>query len=173
MFSAAAHAEETKLIGQPRWMGSGSILGIRVCDEAFLMTDTRCDHVTKGKFVVDGVEDKKFRGAGQTVRKFPSGSMFHVTFEDGRTGFIDEMDIGETKTQDPAIAAAECKKRGDPKVGMTSAQVAGTCWGKPEKVNRTATGSTIHDQYVYSGSRYVYLRNGIVDGIQTSGFSIG
>ena len=67
------------------------------------------------------------------------------------------------------MAAAECKRRGDPRVGMTAEQVKASCWGKPGHVNRTHTADGISDQYVYGDGRYVDLRDGIVTSIQGAG----
>jgi hypothetical protein len=50
---------------------------------------------------------------------------------------------------DPVKAAAECKRRGDPRFGVTAKQVEATCWGKPDHVNRTETAGVISDQHVY------------------------
>jgi hypothetical protein len=69
---------------------------------------------------------------------------------------------------DPVKAAADCKRHGDPHIGMTAKQVEATCWGKPDRVNRTQTAGVISDQYVYDNGRYVYLRNGIVTSIQAT-----
>jgi hypothetical protein len=65
------------------------------------------------------------------------------------------------------MGPAECKRRGEPRIGMTYKQVEETCWGKPKDVNRTQTASGTSDQLVYSDGHYVYLRNGIVTGIQS------
>lgn len=53
-----------------------------------------------------------------------------------------------------------------PKVGMTAQEVKDSQWGSPEKINKTTTAYTIHEQWVYSGYRYIYLDNGIVTAIQ-------
>jgi hypothetical protein len=98
------------------------------------------------------------------------GPFYHVTLDDGRTGYIGTSDLTAHGTDtDPVKAAAECKRRGDPRIGMTAQQVEATCWGKPNHVNRTQTVAGISDQYVYSNDRYVYLHNGIVTSIQATG----
>jgi hypothetical protein len=154
---------------ETRWVSSSSPLGINLCDEAFISSDTHCERVKSGKFIYDGSEPKKFR-LGSNVSTFPSGKMYHATFSDGRTGFIDEIEFEyETTTRDPALVAADCKRRGDPKIGMTTKEVTATCWGKPQHVNRTATANVISDQFVYGNGRYVYLENGIVRSIQITG----
>jgi hypothetical protein len=111
---------------------------------------------------VDGIE----RGSGTDIALH----YCHVTLDDGRTGYIETGGLLAYATDvDPVKAAADCKRRGDPRIGMTAKQVEATCWGKPEHVNRTETAGAISDQYVYSNDRYVYLHNGIVTSIQASG----
>lgn len=98
---------------------------------------------------------------------------FAVSLDDGRQGYIPLVFSSGFQDDEPSVAlkkrAAECKRLGIPRVGMSVKQVEATCWGKPDHVNRTETAGAITDQYVYGDSRYVYLRNGVVTSIQTSG----
>jgi hypothetical protein len=110
----------------------------------------RIEHVK-----IDGVE----RGPA-------SSAYYHVTLDDGRRGYIMTTYLMASGTD---IDPVECKRRGDPRIGMTAKQVETTCWGKPKHVNRTETAGAISDQYVYDNDRYVYLRNGIVTSIQATG----
>jgi len=94
----------------------------------------------------------------------------HVTLDDGRAGYAGCFELmAETTDVDPAVTAADCKRRGNPRIGMTAKQVEASCWGKPGHVNRRQTAGAITDQYVYGDGRYLYLRNGVVTSIQTSG----
>lgn len=79
---------------------------------------------------------------------------FHVVLDDGRSGFV-AADIfpAMTTTVDPAVAAAECKKKGDPKLGMNAKQVAATCWGPPAYVNTKIRQSGKYEQYVYGDNK--------------------
>jgi hypothetical protein len=89
---------------------------------------------------------------------------YHVTLEDGRTGYaLSTLVLSFATEMDPA----ECKRRGEPRIGMTYKQVEATCWGKPKDINRTQTASGVTDQLVYGEGYYVYTRNGIVTGIQS------
>ena len=97
------------------------------------------------------------------------GPFYHVVLDDGRTGYIWADYLRSGTDIDPVKAAADCKRRGDPRIGMSAKQVEATCWGKPDHVNRSETAGTIFDQYVYGDTRYVYLTNGVVTSIQTSG----
>ena len=53
------------------------------------------------------------------------------------------------------------------RVGMTADQTR-EVWGSPSRVNRTESAYGIREQWVYGTSRYVYLRNGVVESVQTS-----
>ena len=91
---------------------------------------------------------------------------FHIVLDDGRSGFADAVIFsGMTTAVDPAVTAAECKKKGDPKLGMNAAQVAATCWGPPLYVNTKIRNAGKYVQYVYGDDKFVYLRNGIVTSV--------
>lgn len=53
-----------------------------------------------------------------------------------------------------------------PKIGMTEEELLDSAWGVPKDINKTTTAYGVHEQWCYSGYRYVYLDNGIVTGIQ-------
>ena len=120
----------------------------------------------KTKFQIVGVTEGTISGGGATVSD--GNTYYQLQLEDGRTVYANAPLIG-TMDIDPDVAAAECKRKGAPRVGMTYKQVEATCWGKPDHVNRSETAGAISDQYVYDDGRYVYLRNGVVTSIQTSG----
>jgi hypothetical protein len=95
---------------------------------------------------------------------------FHVVLDDGRAGFVDaEIFLPMTATVDTAIAAAECKKKGDPKLGMNAKQVAATCWGPPSYVNTKIRQTGKYEQYVYGDNKFVYFQNGIVTSVSVKG----
>jgi len=95
---------------------------------------------------------------------------FHVVMDDGRSGFVDAVILPTMITPiDPAVAAAECKKKGDPKLGMNAKQVAATCWGPPSYVNTKIRNSGKYEQYVYGDNKFVHLRNGIVTSVSVKG----
>ena len=105
---------------------------------------------------------------------------FRIRTDSGRAGwieYIDYMTASESDsdhqarlTRDASAkkAKAECDRRGGIAIGMTRAEVLVSCWGKPQRVNTTRTASSDHEQFVYPGYNYVYLRNGVVTSIQTS-----
>jgi hypothetical protein len=68
----------------------------------------------------------------------------------------------------PAIDPTVCKAEGVPRIGMSADQLLKTCWGKPDTIVQDEVKGDV--QYAYAGSRYVYLRNGKVESIQTNGY---
>jgi hypothetical protein len=91
---------------------------------------------------------------------------YHATLDDGHVGYFSVTFITFLSGISPAAAAAECKRRGDPHVGMKAAQLDATCWGKPDHINRKESSRGIHEQYVYGDGRFVYLHNGVVTEVQ-------
>jgi hypothetical protein len=111
------------------------------------------------KLEVDGIE-----------RGITSDAHYHVKLEDGRTGYIEAFGLIRFATDvDPMQAAAECIRRGKPRVGMSAKQVVATCWGKPDHVDRRETARGISERYVYGKGEYVILHNGIVTAVDTHG----
>jgi hypothetical protein len=160
---AAARAGEAET--KPRWIGIGVVF-CPVADKsspqcAFLETHDQFTTV------------RSYRGAR-------GESYALITLKDGRSGYVREKDLDESAQDSdpmgPAVSAVaadahvrECAKHGAPRIGMSSKQLTATCWGKPDTVNRTQTAGAVFDQYVYGDDRYVYLTNGVVTSIQTSG----
>jgi hypothetical protein len=95
---------------------------------------------------------------------------FHIALDDGRSSFTDAKIFSVlTTTIDPVVAAAECNKKGDPKLGMNAKQVAATCWGPPAYVNTKIRITGKFEQYVYGDNKFVYLKDGIVTSISVKG----
>jgi hypothetical protein len=127
---------------------------------------TGCTIVDEGKLTVLDAVDVPVLPGGRSVGDIA----YQVTFQDGRSGYVrdTEFDLFVTD-KDPVAAAADCKRRGDPRIGMTVAQATATCWGKPYRVNRTQTGGHVRDQFVYPNNRYLYFDNGVLTSMQASG----
>jgi hypothetical protein len=158
------YAQETSRyehnVGKVYWVASA----VRFCPVPSLI-NTKCRVLGDGHLKIDGIE----QGTTETLAgNLPARERYyHVTLHDGRTGYILTADLmAHGADIDPEMAAADCKRRGDPRVGMTATQVEATCWGKPGHVNRTHTEGGISDQYVYGDGRYVDLRGGVVTSIQ-------
>jgi hypothetical protein len=78
----------------------------------------------------------------------------------GVTGNATDIDLDKV--------AAECKRHGNPRIGMTAKQVLATCWGKPDHVDRRETARGVTERYIYDNGRVIF-HNGIVTSVQTSG----
>jgi hypothetical protein len=157
---AQEKARYERNVGKVYWIASA----LRICPVPNRI-DTKCQVLGDGLLKIDGME--------QGITETPAGNLparerfYRVTLHDGRTGYIRITDLMANGAEiDPEMAAAECKRRGDPRVGMTATQVEATCWGKPGHVNRTHTAGGISDQYVYGDGRYLDLQDGIVTSIQ-------
>jgi hypothetical protein len=149
-------------IGKDYWVSSGPL---QLCDKP---TSLNCrEFPARGThFKVDGLVPNHSEVAGTSIDQ----PYFHVVMDDGRSGFVDAVMLPlATTTVDPAVAAAECKKKGDPKLGMTAAQVVATCWGPPTYVNTKIRTNGKYAQYVYGDNKFVYLRNGIVTSVSVKG----
>ena len=49
---------------------------------------------------------------------------------------------------------------------MTKEEVEASLWGLPEKVNRTVTQYSVHEQWVYGQGQYLYFTDGILTSFQ-------
>jgi hypothetical protein len=76
-----------------------------------------------------------------------------------------ETTLNEQRKKEAAAVAA-FKARGGVSIGMTAAQVRKSVWGEPLSINRTTGTYGVHEQWVYGGGNYVYLKNGRVTAIQ-------
>ena len=143
-------------LGKNYW----AMMDMAACPVPVLIEDGKCEGVPKGsKFQPDAIEQG------------PVGSAYyHVKLEDGRVGFISADKVVHLATQiDPMQTAADCIRRGEPRVGMSRQRLEATCWGKPDRVDRRETARGVTERYVYGRSRHVLLHNGIVTSVQTSG----
>jgi hypothetical protein len=115
---------------------------------------------------VDGLVPNHSEVAGTSIDE----PYFHAVTDDGRSGFVDALLWSMmTTTVDPVVAAEECKKKGDPKLGMNAKQVAATCWGPPAYVNTKQKQTGKYEQYVYGDDKFVYLHDGVVTSISVKG----
>lgn len=77
---------------------------------------------------------------------------YAVRLDDGRTGwvgtsgpFLIDFDPVARNKQ----AAAECVRRGQPRIGMTGSELTASCWGKPLRVVKKTTAAAVEESYVY------------------------
>jgi hypothetical protein len=62
-------------------------------------------------------------------------------------------------------AAADCEKRGQPKIGMTAPQAMDTCWGKPVRTETRVTHDSLEERLIYANGRVLKFRNGALTSI--------
>jgi hypothetical protein len=155
---------EERNVGKTFWLARDLL----VCEKPTLTTETKCEKVDRNsRLEVDGIEQGFNEENG--VRHSSGMAYYHVKVADGRSGYVLNTSFdGSATTIDLDKIAAECKRRGEPRVGMTGKQVEATCWGKPDHVDRLKTVQGVTDRYVYEKGRVV-LHNGVVTSIKTSG----
>lgn len=95
-----------------------------------------------------------------------------------RTGVVDaaldeaaharQTEIDAEKQKKIKAEKAACDRKGSVRIGMTRAQVYASCFGKPERINTTASAHGTDEQFVYGNGTYIYLTNGIVRSWQQS-----
>jgi hypothetical protein len=152
-------AKYTINVGKDYWVRGGSL---QLCQGA---TSMNCTFLQAGThFKIDRLVPNQAPDGRPIFDPY-----YHVTLDDGRAGYVDVVSLIEATDIDPVAAAAECQRRGPPRLGMNVAQLEATCWGKPNHINRRQTAKGIRDQYVYDGGRYVDLHNGIVTSIDQDG----
>jgi hypothetical protein len=57
---------------------------------------------------------------------------------------------------DPMQTAAECTRRGNPRVGMSAKQVVATCWGEPDRVDHRETKRGVSERYIMAQAATSY-----------------
>jgi hypothetical protein len=164
--SNSALTKASANVGKILWVAPEDPLGVELCEEPHGGLrrggdGSKCEFIKSGKFTIQAVESEKARTGGGGLQ--PSGIVYRVAFDNGRTGYVAETDLsGRTTPKDPIVFATECKQRGNPRIGMTTDQVIATCWGKPEHINHTQLGSQTFDQYTYSNNRNLYFQDGVL-----------
>jgi len=125
------------------------------CKQLDMNTRLTADGVVQGRF-----EDKNFVSLSSQI-------FYHVNLNDGRTGYVDEAEVRHgTVDIDPAITEADCRRRGDPRVGMSAKQVEATCWGKPDHIDTKQSRRGTSERWTYSNTRFLLLHNGVVTAVQ-------
>lgn len=135
---------------------------VRLCPKPApdILDRIQCPELTSGKFTVTEVV---------LANKVPS--YYRIEMEGGRTGYVRADDKVNFISEDPQVLAkaprANCAKLGEPKLGMTAAEVEQTCWAKPISVNRLTVANHIREQHVYGRGRFLYFENDILVAIET------
>lgn len=90
------------------------------------------------------------------------GAKYHVD-----KGKLYKIEGNNTEEYNRVGASTDIPKaKSSPQIGMTARQVEDSTWGAPKKINKTTTKYGVREQWVYNGSKYIYLDDGIVTAIQ-------
>lgn len=95
---------------------------------------------------------------GQGKKQYVTGKDVRENWESASCKKIDLPGI-------TAIPEPKAKRSGSVAIGMTPQQAI-AAWGKPMKINRTTTASTVREQWVYGGNNYLYFDNGVLTSFQ-------
>jgi hypothetical protein len=135
---------------------------VRLCPKPSpdILDRIQCPELTSGKFTVTEVV---------LFNKVPS--YYRIEMDGGRAGYVRADDKAHFLDDDPRVLAgvprANCARLGEPKLGMTLAEVEKTCWAKPISVNRVNVANHTREQHVYGKGRYLYFENDILVAIET------
>jgi hypothetical protein len=148
-------AKYTAKVGKDYWVA----YRLKFCAES---TGANCQYIEVGTHLkIDGLVPNQAPDNRPIFAPY-----YRATLDDGHAGYFSVDFLTFVTDVNPITAAADCKRRGDPHVGMKAAQVEATCWGKPIQINRKESSHGIHEQYVYGDGRFVYLHNGVVTEVQ-------
>jgi hypothetical protein len=146
-----AQADTFPQADKPYWLGPRAT--VRLCPKPMpdIIDRVQCPVMKQGKFTV--TEVLLFNQQPAYYRIEGAEQSGYVLARE-RVNFLDE---------DPQATTARslCARYGEPKLGMTPAEVAATCWGKPLAVKAVGEGSE-RVQHVYSNGRFLYYENGVL-----------
>lgn len=72
-----------------------------------------------------------------------------------------DITAAEKRRAQIKAAKAECARRGQPKIGMGTNEVTASCWGKPLRIVKKTTATSIEESYIYDLGHVVRFRDGI------------
>lgn len=102
--------------------------------------------------------------ANDEISKIPDDytGQYYKDIQNFKKKVRDRLDTYAQTDKDKAKERASNVYVGDSDVKVTQ------IFGEPQKKNITTTGNTVHEQWVYSGGKYIYIENGVVTGWQDS-----
>lgn len=144
-------------IGTERWTGTPT----KLCDKPEDPSAPRQCILYSGRLKIVSSTNDAF-----------GGTAFFVETTDGRNGYVSADYPLLSDAEHAAIIAklkrGPCAQRGEPTLGMIANQIYATCWGYPAHINTTVSVGGKIEQWVYPGRGYLYLRDSILSGIQTT-----
>lgn len=137
---------------------SFTVVGAKITEEDITFLTREYDDYMTYKYKIDGdILIPMYQNVEDSERSIQYISEDHLVYRTkGYSGNTLEYDMKRGKVN----------KRKEPYVGMTAADLLDSTWGMPEDINKTTTVYGVHEQWCYSGYRYVYLDDGIVTGVQ-------
>jgi hypothetical protein len=91
-----------------------------------------------------------------------------VRLDDGRVGWVDSSSpflLDYDPVARAKAAQEECIRRGQPKVGMTPAELVETCWRKPLRIVKKTTAAGVEEMYIFGPGHVVKIIDGKVSEI--------
>lgn len=79
---------------------------------------------------------------------------------------MEETKVVISEKGDNVSGRSSTSKKAEPKIGDSATDVKLSSWGSPNSINKTTTVNGVHEQWVYSNGRYIYLDDGVVTAIQ-------
>lgn len=76
-----------------------------------------------------------------------------------------EVALEKERLQRVATAAAECERRGPPKIGVTPTQATESCWREPKRIVKKPTAAGASEDYVYGIGHILRFENGLLSEI--------
>lgn len=155
----AIHAPSARLdsahreVGKVKWTKAEGVL---VCEAPPTDLLPKCPK-KHGKFTVSDVHRATYAQLSYLI-EFENGEAGYTPDIDYRYGVYD-YDPAQKRAEEnkkKAAEKAECDRRGGVRVGMTKAEVLASCWGKPERMNKTTTTRGTTEQWVYF-RQYLYF----------------
>lgn len=121
-------------------------------------------------------ESQLSREAGDSQMMMHYLELIPITYEGKYAGLISKVKLG-IQSKEKWLEAErdriinegkweEIMSKVPPAIGMTASEVRDSSWGGPDKINKTTYEFGVHEQWVYSDYRYVYLEDGIVTTVQ-------
>lgn len=154
----ANHKTDCKdVVGMTLWVniprGNPNLVEVHPGPE---ITENSIKLKTGASFVVTG-----------TVKDRTIGHLLSVRLSDGRRGYMSPsfnylFISNSNPIEDARRAREDCAHRGQPKIGMTPAELIETCWRKPRRVVKKTTAAGVEENYVYSLGHIVKVVDGKV-----------
>ncbi len=154
------------LIGKRVWVRPIKLEKVAICPTDYWQRKSYdpdpCKNVRSGTFTITGIQPRQYSNS------------FVVKLDDGKSALVGTDSILSLSLSDPVAVAKslkeECKRRGQPKIGMTYDEAVASCWSKPLKIVKTTTASGVQEDYIYGRGHVLRFTDGKITAIlETAG----